>query len=553
MRGRTSSDRPLSRRAVLGGLTATAVTAGLAACAPEGSGGGGASTTDPGSGGAGAGTAQRPTHVTFAGVEPDLPGTADGIPPGVFSYPDPPIQRDGFPLPAGDPITALMQGNPNDTPDDKNENFQNIVSQLGSELDIVYGGFGEYINKFQVTMAGADIPDLCMILPVPQLPKLLDTHFTDLSDVLGGDAVTKYPGLANIPAPSWDVATVNGKLFGIPMPTPPAGYVITARSDTLAARGISDPSSIQLRDGQDFVDLLDQLTDQDKKEFAMGADPLIWLMAIMKQMVGTPNQWVEQDGTFVHENESEQMKDALNEAAKIVQAGYLHPNSFSDPGQNSTWWKAGVTGLYVQGFSGWNRQSREDVEWDYVNVEVPAWDGGEPRVHKSAPGYGAFTAFAKTSGERLEQLLQVADFLASPFGTQQFIDLNYGVEDYSYERRDGEPVKLEDTPKIPAVLRYCGGNYASVLYGVGEEESVRTQHDYLSRVIPNGVENAANGLYSETAVTKAATMSAEMSDVQRSILQGNDPVSRWDEFVKRWKSRVGDAMAAEYGEAKSAA
>ncbi|MFW6599116.1 extracellular solute-binding protein [Propionibacteriaceae bacterium Y2011] len=543
-----SRDRGVSRRAVLGGAAAVAAGGMLAACAPgtEQSGGTGGSTE---AGGAGAG-ASVPAYVPFPGIEHDLPGTAEGIPPGVYSYPDPPIVRDGYPLPAGDPISALVQGPPNNVPDSENQNFQNIVKQIGAPLQMVYGGYPEYTSKFQVTMASGDLPDMCMIVPVAELPRLLEANFTDLSDVLGGDGVSKYPGLANIPTAAWSVPTINGRLFGIPMPLPPAGKVITARSDTVEARGV-DPHAINLRDGQDFLDLLEQLTRREKNEFSMGANPTAWLLSIVKQMVGGPNVWKLDGDTFVHENETEEMKEALERSKEIIAAGYLHPNSFSDPGNNGTWWTSGVTALYIQGFSGWTRQSRFDVDWEYINVEVPAWDGGAAPVHKSSPAYEAFMAFKQAEGERLEQMLQVADFLASPFGTQQFVDLNYGVETYSYEMRDGEPMKLEEAPQVPTHLRYCGGNYASVLYGAGNKEYVDAQHDYVNRVIPDGLDNPAGGLYSETEVTKAATMTKEMLDVQRSIMQGEKPLTAWDEFVSEWKSKVGDQMAAEYAEAKA--
>lgn len=543
-----TTSRGLTRRSVLSSAATLATGGLLAACAP---GGDRSSGADP-STDAGTGSDAAPSFIPFEGVTHDLPGTADGIPPGVYNYPSPPFDREGYPLEAGDPIQAFLQGVPYDIPDDKNPNITNIVRQLGSPLEIIYGGAG-YLDKFQVMMASGDVPDMCMIMPVAELPKLLEKNFTDLTDVLGGDAVAKYPGLANIPTPAWNVPTVNGRLFGIPMPLPPAGLVITARSDTLNARGIPDPSSISLRDGQDFVDLLSQLTDKDKGEFAMGADPMTWLLSIVKQMVGTPNVWRLDGDTFVHENETEEMKTALDRAGQIVRDGYLHPNSFNDPPSNIVWWNAGVTALYVQSFTGWVRQSRFNVEWEYVNVEVPAWDGGDPApVHKSTPAYGAFTGLKKTDGDRLDQMLAVADFLASPFGTQQFIDLNYGVEPESYQMQDGEPTEVEDGPPVPTNLRYCGSNYASVLYSGGNRPYVDAQHDYLSRVLPTGLDNAAEGLYSETDVTKAATMNKEMLDVQRSILQGRQPLSAWDDFVKRWKSRVGDQMAAEYADARAA-
>src|SRR5699024_6120462 len=115
---------------------------------------------------------------------------------------------------------------------------------------------------FQVTLASGDIPDFMQIMPVAQLPKLLEQEFADLTDVLGGDGVKKYPGLANIPAESWRIPELNGRLWGIPMPRPPVALVLTTRGDVLKERGVDDPY-LKLRDGADFVDLLKQLTNKD--------------------------------------------------------------------------------------------------------------------------------------------------------------------------------------------------------------------------------------------------------------------------------------------------
>ena len=97
-----------------------------------------------------------------------------------------------------------------------------------------------------------------------------------------------------------------------------------------------------------------------------------------------------------------------------------------------------------------------------------------------------------------------------------------------------------------------GGNSGAVLYGQGVEKDVDAQHDYLSRAIPEGTDDASEGLYSETAVTKAATFGKTQEDVMREVMQGTKPISEWREFVKRWKSQVGEKMAAELAEAAAA-
>src|SRR5699024_6342476 len=185
----------------------------------------------------------------FADTNPDKPGTAEGVSPVFYNFPNPPVDREGYPLPEGEPFTALMQALPPDVPPDENKNYQRLYTEFGRKFDIVYGTYVDYREKFQVTMASGDLPAMMMMMTVPQMPKMLDKTFADLSDHLGGDNIKDYPGLANIPTPTWKIPTLNGRIWGIAQPRPPAGIVITSRGDVMAERGIDDPN-LKLADGK---------------------------------------------------------------------------------------------------------------------------------------------------------------------------------------------------------------------------------------------------------------------------------------------------------------
>ena len=50
----------------------------------------------------------------------------------------------------------------------------------------------------------------------------------------------------------------------------------------------------------------------------------------------------------------------------------------------------------------------------------------------ASPG-ASFMAIKKGSPERVKELLRVMNFLAAPFGSQEFHLLNYGVKDVDYD------------------------------------------------------------------------------------------------------------------------
>jgi len=492
-----------------------------------------------------------PDYVPYTDVKPDLPGTADGVPPGYFTFPAPPVQRPGFPLPKTDPVTGLLQGSPPAIAPDNNPAYEAFRASAGNTMNATTIPGANYLDKFQVTMAGNEIPDFVQIMKVPQYPALLEKYFTDLTDVLGGSSIHDYPALANIPQATWKIPVVNGRLWGITQPRPPAGLVVSTRGDLLAKKGL-DPNPI-VNNGTEFVELLKALTDKARGEYAMGALPTTWLLGIVLEMMGAPNGWRVQDGKFVSQIGSPEMKDALAECAKIVQAGYLHPNSFSEPASNFTWWQAGTTSLYRQSAMGWGgARTAAHPDWNVGIVRLPKWDGGgHAPLFKSVAGYPDFVAIKKQpSDARLAELLRLADFVASPYGTQQFLDFSYGKLGSTFEMKDGVPVLLDgQSANTVTGWGYVGSNAANILFTAGLPDVTKAQHAYMAEAIPAGVDDASLGLYSETSIGKGATFAKAMADVQRSVMLGEQPLSAWDEFVTTWKSSVGDAIAAEYAEA----
>src|SRR5699024_8073908 len=124
--------------------------------------------------------AQLPTYTPYGEVAPDLPGDpATGVPACYFHYPEA-TRMPGIPLPETDPFTYLAQANVTEPPKPGNPWYDRFVADMGNQFTLIAGGYAEYLEKFTVTVAGGDLPDLMMIEPVPQLPQLLESKFHDL-------------------------------------------------------------------------------------------------------------------------------------------------------------------------------------------------------------------------------------------------------------------------------------------------------------------------------------------------------------------------------------
>lgn len=489
-----------------------------------------------------------PTYQGFEGVTPDLPGDADlGIPNGYFAFPEDPPKVTDYPLAQTDPINILTQGIVANTALGDSSWYKMLQADLGNELPLNITLSSEYTQKFQTLIAGGELPELLMMTGAPELPKLLESRFTDLSEFLGGDEILKYPGLASIPTTAWSVSTLNGKLWGIPQARPPAGSIMSTRGDLLTPKGIDKDQAPA--DGAELLDLMKELTDRDAGVFAMGALPSSWLMNIILEMVGAPNGWLEEGGKFTQTYETEQYKEAIVHTKEFWDAGVLHPNSFTEPGSNSTWWQGGVTQVYIQGFTNWLYFTQRQPEFDLGMIKIPKWDGGGPaEKHQSDPAYGAYAAISKQdSPERVHEILSIMDYLAAPYGTDEYLRCNYGVEGEHWNMEDGVPTATDKVVDDPRRLVYFGSQVLADL--TGPKSLVEAQSEYLHEVMPTSKSNPTTGLYSDTQASKGAAYVRNIGDTVGEIILGRKEMADFENLVKQWQDGIGKDIRAEYEEA----
>lgn len=539
----------ISRRAML--ATTAAGAAVLAGCAPDqpgsGNGGGG------GGGGAGAGSGGdvAPRHIPWEGVEPEFPA-GDGIPAGYTRIPDELGTTGVVPLPAIDPISMLIQGSPPAVGFAENAYYKQLSADTGTDFNVTYGGYSEYVSKFQTLVASDDLPDVVMSTNVPQFPDLLRAKFTDLTEFLGGDAVEEFPALASISPGCWKVPVVDGQLWGVSKSRPAAeGKLLLARGDLLAERGI-DPD-VSLSNVDDLMSLFTELTDRGDRRFAIGQDPRSWLMPLLLEMFGAPNGWRVTDGAFTHQYESPEMAAALEQATMIWEAEVMHPEAFSNP-EALTWLEAGTTSLVIDGVAGWTKYVRQHPDWDVQGIIAPKAQGGGPAVkHLTDAGYPSFCAIRKqNSPDRVREILRVINHIASPFGTKEWLSVNYGIEGEHYTMVDGAPEVTDQRQQEFFKIDYLGSQADAQLFIPGDTEMVRRQHEFLSAVMPTGEADAADGLYSDTFDSKGPIQQRKVSDAIGEIIQGRKPMSDWEGVVAEWRSTVGDKARGEYEEAYAA-
>ena len=533
---------PVSRRSLLRGGLATAALAAtslpvLSGCSTPTAGTSNAKTTQKSA------AALLPTYRKYAQVKPDLVGT-DLILDGFLSYPDKPI-RAIEETPGDGKTVTFMTNIPGAIPptEDRNSFWQALNKRIGSPLEISMASNDEYPEKFATRIAGDDLPDVINIPPsTAQLPGLLQAKCQDLTEHLAGDAVLKYPFLANLPAEAWKGCIYNGAIWGVPIPRGMARTALPLyREDLLSAKGIKDPAPSNF---QEFLDLCKELTDAKSRRWAWASAPTNYV----KQMLDIPYLWKQEGGKFTSANESEQMKTALDSTRKLVAAGVVNPDAFgSGASQQKQWFNGGIVCFVLDSFVAWNQFYADNTAGDAFAVnmlDVPGFDGGE-----GTPWLGLalnnITAFNKDNEHSTETLLKLANWMSASFGTEEYLFRKYGLPGSHYTMQGSDPVPSRNGVTETGIGLQYFGDAPMALYLAGKPDVVRKQYAIQQKITPRLVKDASYGLYSDTKDRRSGQIDGVLNDLATQIILGRQPVADWDEGVKVWLSNGGEAIRGE--------
>jgi putative aldouronate transport system substrate-binding protein len=160
-------------------------------------------------------------------------------------------------------------------------------------------------------------------------------------------------------------------------------------------------------------------------------------------------------------------------------------------------------------------------------------------------------AFVKQSTpDRTKMLLRVLNYLAAPFGTQEWALLSYGVKgtDYAFDG-NGNPVAttqgradLTDAP----VWKYLTVNAPALfdIYSPGDWAiNTHTHEEAMAKV---GILDPTLGLFSPTFSGTSITFNGNFYSGITDIVAGRRPMTDYDSLVQTWRDQGGDKSRAEY-------
>ncbi len=493
-----------------------------------------------------------PTYARFQGPAPDLAGDGQHVPDAYFTYPTDPAVVSKQPPGDGSRVVAAtlaLGGAPK--PVSSNSYWQELNERLGVELDYqVAIGEDNQVSKIATLVAGGDIPDIVQIpSAVGHLGSMLEAKFADLTDYLAGDAVHDYPALANLPEHVWQQSIHGGRIRGIKTPLYSWGSLMLANRGILNGLGVSVDD---VTDAASFASICKEVTNAKGSQWAL-TNPLNtvrFICEMLGQPCGNLNYWSEEDGKFIFSRETDEYRQALSFVKELWSAGVYHPDSFGLTGSNEIQeFNAERIVFDWRGGNQWaGRYPEGPLHMDVTATPVVSFDGSGVGVKELGPGTYHLTAFNKDlDPERLQMLLRIADWMAIPFGTEEYLFRNYGIEGVHYTMEsDGEPVTNDmwrEETRLPNGYIMAA---PPELFVPGVPEGAREIHGFIQKFAPTGRQSAVLGLWSETYSKAGAGLETTLLDTISGYFRGEYTLDDFDAALDEWRAGGGDEIRAEY-------
>jgi len=485
-----------------------------------------------------------PNLVPLELVEPDFP-SVNGSAPGFLTIPDPLVQAFDTPPGSGGSYSVMTPLWGTIPPTSGNQYFDAVNAAMGTTLNFQISDGNTYGDKLAAVLASPkDVADWVSIPSwntPPRFGQAVESIFEDLTPYLAGDKVEEYPNLANIPTEAWRACSWNGKLYGLPMPEATGvGNWSMYRDDLL-------PDAELPTNADELLDFLVENTG----EGVWGANDM-WTTAAI--MFGVPNGWeVGEDGTLVNRVETPEFRAALEWSTEVYASGAVHPDAVAgNSADGGLRFEAGDVLVNSGGLGYWsealtrNRTTNPDFSIDILPVF--AADGGDPVLYK---GNGAsICSYLKATDDEaaIEELLTAANFIASPFGTEEFQLINYGVEGLHYDLDENKlPVAttLAQTEVQPSYVFLV--DPPVVTAAVNQPDYVERRSAWATANAEFMVEPLFYGM-NITEPAQFASISQPIEDLEKDIVRGRASMADLDAAIETWRTSGGEELRAFYTE-----
>ncbi|MBU2670319.1 hypothetical protein KOI35_43135 [Actinoplanes bogorensis] len=438
-----------------------------------------------------------------------------------------------------------------------NAYYAAVNKAIGATLKLQPADGNNYDKVLPTLFAGDKLPDWVQV-PSWNMGNLgfadAVNKFADLGPYLSGDAIKAYPNLAAIPTSAWQCCIWNGKLFGLPVYYSGATIAGTIfhRKDILAKEGIN-PDDIKTPD--DLAELGKQLTSAAAGRWAF--DDVFDATGQIFKFPVDPNRWViDESGKIIHRYETPGILAALEWYQAQAKAGHVHPDALADKNQEAKqrFWsgKVAITGDGPGAWKGDDAKSGKAANPSYERQAFKLLStDGKPQIWMN-PSAGMYSFLnAKLSADQIKECLSIANYLAAPYGSAEYLTVNFGVEGTDYTMVDGNPVLTERGSKeVATTYQFLITPISPTTVIAGQTQVVKDYAAWEADMVKYAAKPAFYGM-NVTEPAQYANINQPMVDLIKDIRYGRKPVSAYADGLKTWKAQGGEQLRAFYEDIRS--
>ena len=186
----------------------------------------------------------------------------------------------------------------------------------------------------------------------------------------------------------------------------------------------------------ELVETTKALTDPKKRRWAFS------LVNQPRQLLGRmndePNVWAEEGGKLTHMYETEQYAQTITDLIAMWKSGVMHPDAFNPAQPFKQLFNAGTVAINAaDGYPGWTQYILDNAaNPDFKLGLMPAYlrEGEELAHWNLGSGVFSITMVKKQDDpEKIKLILRMLNWLAAPFGTEEYLYRLYGEEGVDHE------------------------------------------------------------------------------------------------------------------------
>lgn len=431
-----------------------------------------------------------------------------------------------------------------------------IEDATNSEINFNWVPAASYEERISAMLASGETTDMItLVLNNSSVRNALKAGmFWDVTDYLDD-----YENLKLISKEMREGASLDGRLYGIPLQKPVARSGLIIRKDWLDNLGMKPPTNLD-----ELYEVARAFTEDDPdgngKDDTFGIsdrnDLRFSSFRTISSYQGAPNLWkVDENGQFIPEFETDEYKNAMNYSRKLYENGYIDRDfavtAKMDQQQKFAQGKAGIyTGMVdIANLKEMAKGIQDEME--LIAVNKIASPNGKYHIWSESNGVGGLIAFSKSEVKSESELKRLLQFVNDLIDKEVYMMMTAGVEGLHYENEKNGAIKIIDTGLWQKDVQPLSSSRPSEITHtiIDSDPNKRLVNELIK-------ENAEFAVLDPTLPLDSATVNERGSELEKIIIDatfkyimGQLDEKGFNAEVEKWKKSGGDKIAKEYEEA----